>query len=86
MQTFLFWLISMIAIGSILWMLWARNIVHSVISLTVFLWRWRFCLPSSGSCRFAIGQILIFVGGIVVLMLLAIGAADLRIWIRKDAR
>ena len=36
---------------------------------------WRFCLPSSGAHILAIGQILIFVGGIVVLMLLAIGAA-----------
>src|SRR3990172_855965 len=36
MSTFLFWLISIIAIGSVLWMLWARNIVHSVIALTVF--------------------------------------------------
>ena len=65
----------MIAIGSILWMLWARNIVHSVISLTVFFVAVAILFAQLGAHILAIGQILIFVGGIVVLMLLAIGAA-----------
>ena len=75
MSTFLFWFTSIIAIGSVLWMLWARNIVHSVIALTVFFVAVAILFAQLGAHILAIGQILIFVGGIVVLMLLAIGAA-----------
>ena len=75
MQTFVFWIISTIAIGSVLWMLWAKQIVHSVIALTVFFVAVAILFAQLGAQFLAIGQILIFVGGIVVLMLLAIGAA-----------
>ena len=75
MSIFILWLISIIAIGSVLWMLWARNIVHSVIALTVFFVAVAILFAQLGAHILAIGQILIFVGGIVVLMLLAIGAA-----------
>src|SRR3989344_9515716 len=75
MAVFLFWFTSIIAIGSVLWMLWARNIVHSVIALTVFFVAIAILFAQLGAQILAIGQILIFVGGIVVLMLLAIGAA-----------
>lgn len=75
MPIFLFWFTSIIAIGSVLWMLWARNIVHSVIALTVFFVAVAILFAQLGAQFLAVGQILIFVGGIVVLMLLAIGAA-----------
>lgn len=75
MQVFLFWVISIVAIGSVLWMLWAKQIVHSVIALTVFFVAIAILFAQLGAQFLAIGQILIFVGGIVVLMLLAIGAA-----------
>ncbi|OGG44485.1 hypothetical protein A2841_00190 [Candidatus Kaiserbacteria bacterium RIFCSPHIGHO2_01_FULL_48_10] len=75
MEVILFWVTSVIAIGSVLWMLWARRIVDSVLALTTFFVAIAILFGMLGAQFLAIGQILIFVGGIVVLMLLAIGAA-----------